>query len=50
MRETPLQTGKVTVQKRNGQNKQIGGDIASVVNELTCPSYFARDKLSKIFA
>ena len=50
VRETPLQTGKVTVQKRNGQNKQIGGDIASVVNELTCPSYFARDKLSKIFA
>ena len=49
VRETPLQTGKVTVQKRNGQNKQIGGDIASVVNELTCPSYFARDKLSKIF-
>ena len=49
VRETPLQTGKVTVQKRNGQNKQIGGDIASAVNELTCPSYFARDKLSKIF-
>ena len=40
----------MTVQKRNGQNKQIGGDIASAVNELTCPSYFARDKLSKIFA
>ena len=50
VRETPLQTGKVTVQKRNGQNKQIGGDIASAVNELSCPSYFARDKLSKIFA
>ena len=49
VRETPLRTGKVTVQNRNGQNKQIGGDIASVVNELSCPSYFARDKLSKIF-
>lgn len=49
VREVPLQTGEVTVQKWNGQRKNVGGDIASVVNELTCPSYFARDKLSKIF-
>ncbi len=49
VREKPLQTGNVTVQNRNGRNKQLGGDIAKTVNELSCPSYFARDKLSKIF-
>ena len=49
VREKPLQTGNVTVQNRNGRNKQLGGDIAKTVNKLSCPSYFARDKLSKIF-
>ena len=49
VREKPLQTGNLTVQNRNGRNKQLGGDIAKTVNELSCPSYFARDKLSKIF-
>ncbi len=49
VREKPLQTGDVTVQNRNGRNKQLGGDIAKTANELSCPSYFARDKLSKIF-
>lgn len=49
VREKPLQAGNVTVQNRNGRNKQLGGDIAKTVNELSCPSYFARDKLSKIF-
>ena len=49
VREKPLQTGNVTVQNRNGRNKQLGGDIAKTTNELSCPSYFARDKLSKIF-
>ena len=49
VRETPLQTGKVTVQKRNGQEKRIGGNLAKFTNELYCPSYFARDGLSKLF-
>ena len=50
MREVPLQTGEVTVQKWNGQRKNVGGDIAKSANSLFCPSFFARDGFSKIFA
>ena len=41
--------GKVTVQKQNGDIKHIGGEIARDVNEFFCPSYFARDKIDKLF-
>lgn len=50
VREVPLQTGEVTVQKWNGQRKNVGGDIAKSANSLFCPSFFARDGFSKIFA
>ena len=48
VRERPLQTGNVTVQNRDGQGKSIGGSVAKIINQLYCPSYFARDDLSKI--
>ena len=48
VRERPLQTGNVTVQNRDGQGKSIGGSVAKIINLLYCPSYFARDDLSKI--
>ena len=47
--EQPLATGKVTVHKQNGDAKRLGGEIAQDVNELFCPSYFARDKIDKLF-
>jgi hypothetical protein len=49
VREAPLETGKVTVQKQNGDAKRLGGEVAKDVNELYCPSYFARDKIIKLF-
>ena len=49
VQEQPLATGKVTVQKQNGDIKHIGGEIARDVNEFFCPSYFARDKIDKLF-
>ena len=49
MQEQPLATGKVTVKKQNGDIKHIGGEIARDVNEFFCPSYFARDKIDKLF-
>lgn len=49
MREAPLETGKVTVPKQNGDAKRLGGEVAKDVNELFCPSYFARDKIIKLF-
>ena len=48
--EAPLGTGKVTVQKHGGQEKRLGGEIAKDVNELLCPSIFARDGIDKLFA
>ncbi len=48
--EAPLGTGKVTVQKNDGREKRIGGEIATDVNEQLCPSYFARDGIDKLFA
>jgi hypothetical protein len=47
--EPPLATGKVTVHKQNGDAKRLGGEVAQGVNELFCPSYFARDKIDKLF-
>ena len=49
VQEQPLATGKVTVHKQNGDIKHIGGEIARDVNEFFCPSYFARDKIDKLF-
>ena len=48
VRERPLQTGNVTVQNREGQGKSIGGSVAKSINQFYCPSYYARDDLSKI--
>ncbi|MBQ3809665.1 MAG: hypothetical protein II839_02470 [Kiritimatiellae bacterium] len=48
--EAPLGTGKITVQKHGGQEKRLGGEIAKDVNELLCPSIFARDGIDKLFA
>ena len=39
----------MSVRKQNGDEKQLGGDIAREVNDLYCPSYFARDKFDKLF-
>ncbi len=47
--QVPLQTDEVTVQKSDGKEKHIGGDIAKAVNELYCPSLLTRDELPKIF-
>ena len=49
VQEAPLTTGKVSVIKDNGQQKLLGGEIAKDVNEAFCPSYFARDHISKQF-
>ena len=49
VQEAPHATGKVSVIKDNGQQKLLGGEIASDVNEVFCPSYFARDHISKQF-
>ena len=49
VQEQPLATGKVTVHKQNGDAKRLGGEVAQGVNELFCPSYFARDKIDKLF-
>ena len=49
VQEQPLATGKVEVYKQNGAAKRLGGEIAQDVNELFCPSYFARDKIDKLF-
>jgi hypothetical protein len=49
VQEEPLATGKVNVRKQNGQKKRIGGEIAQDVHKLFCPSYFARDKIDKLF-
>ena len=49
VQEEPRRTGPLTVTKQNGQEKRIGGEIAKFANNLSCPSYFARDGLSKIF-
>ena len=49
IQEQPLATGKVSVRKQNGDEKQLGGNIAEQVNDLYCPSYFARDKFDKLF-
>ena len=48
--ETPLSTSKISVQKQNGQSKNLGGEIASDANKVFCPSYFARDKIDKLFS
>ena len=48
VRERPLQTGNVTVQNRDGQGKSIGGSVAKSINQHCCPSYYARDDLSKM--
>ena len=47
VQEAPHATGKVSVIKDNGQQKLLGGEIASDVNEVFCPSYFARDGIDK---
>ena len=47
--EQPLATDKVSVRKQNGDEKQLGGEIAMRVNDLFCPSYFAREKIDKYF-
>ena len=49
VQEQPLGAGNVSVRKQNGDEKQLGGDIAREVNDLYCPSYFARDKFDKLF-
>ena len=49
VQELPLATGKVSVHKLNGDEKQLGGDTAKRVNSLYCPSYFAREKIDKLF-
>ena len=50
VREEPLRTDKITVKKKNGQEKHLGGDIAKFVNNLYCPSYFGRDGISQLFS
>ena len=49
VQEEPLATGKVEVKKQNGAIKRLGGQTARDVNGFFCPSYFARDKIDKIF-
>ena len=48
--ERPLGTGDITVRKQNGGTKRLGGTIALNIHILSCPSYFARDCLDKLFA
>ena len=49
VQETPRERGKVAVQRQNGGEKRLGGEIAHDVHEVFCPSYFARDRVSKVF-
>ena len=49
VQEQPLATGKLPVRKLNGSEKQLGGFIATKTNSLCCPSYFAREKIDKLF-
>jgi len=49
VQETPIETGKISVIRQNGNEKHLGGEIANDVNELFCPSYFARDNIGKHF-
>ena len=49
VQEQPLATDTVSVRKLNGDEKQLGGDTAKQVNDLYCPSYFAREKIDKLF-
>jgi len=49
VQETPRESGKVSVPRQNGGEKRLGGDIAHNVHEVFCPSYFARDRVSKVF-
>ncbi len=48
--ERPLETADIVVRKQNGGTKRLGGVIATNVNLLRCPSYFARDYFDKLFA
>ena len=47
--EEPLATGKIPVEKQNGQVKNLGGMTASKANQAFCPSYYARDGFDKLF-
>ena len=49
VQERPLANGKVSVRKLSGAEKQLGSDVSKEVNKLYCPSYFAREKIDKLF-
>ena len=48
--ERSLGTGDISVRKQNGGTKRFDGTIALNIHILSCPSYFARDCLDKLFA
>ena len=39
----------VTIELHDGRNKTLNRQSSFDVNNLTCPSYFARDGLDKLF-
>lgn len=49
VQEPPLASGKVPVLKANGDQKFLGDEISNKVNEIICPSYFAREYIDKRF-
>jgi len=49
VQETPVETGKLTTHKLNGNEKRVGGELAKEANKAFCPSIYARDGFEKLF-